>query len=244
MCTLIVNILTRYQFSLRGVGYGEIFKKYSNVRFYGHLFLYNKVKGEIMENNMELENKNDKTKREISSYKNFLFIDFETTGLNVSKDKIIMFSYILTNNKMQIERQDDIFINTDNSGISQEISLLTKISQKDVLGGKNSEFLINLLKSIINKDTLIVSYNLSFSMSFLSAFLEKNNAVDILTNVNGLDLLEVFLENKKDVKSHSLKSAIISFRLDVEYNEFNFCSVCLELFKRMRCECDLTLFVK
>ena len=145
---------------------------------------------------------------------------------------------------MKIERQDDIFINTDGKGISQEISSLTKISQKDVLGGKNSEFLTNLLKSIINKDTLIVSYNLSFSMSFLSAFLEKNNAVDILTNVNGLDLLEIFLVNKKDAKSHSLKSAIISYRLDVEYNEFNFCSVCFELFKRMRCECDLTLFVK
>lgn len=191
-----------------------------------------------------LDYNNSNAEKTINSYQKYSFFDIETSGLDADKNDIIKFYYVLTDNKMNIEKQEEFFINTGNTIISKEISTITGITQKDIDEGKDSEFLVDLLKDLINKETLMVSYNMPFTMSFLTIFLHKNEALEILTDVDYLDLLEVFKENEKGIKKYRIKNAVEFYKLNIEPDGTNDLAIYYELFKKMNERYKLNDFIK
>lgn len=184
----------------------------------------------------------DKVKK-IDEFKNYLFIDIETNGLNEDRDEILKFSYVLADDKLKIKNREEFFINTNNTIIKDAVSSITGITQQDIQQGKDSQFLTELLKKIVNSDTLVMSYNLDFTMGFIKNFLKTNNVFYILDDVHYLDILYVF-KSSENFKHYRLKDAIKFYDIKENFNETNDTEICYELFKKMIKMYDLSLFIR
>ena len=157
--------------------------------------------------NCYVVDKNKEIAKSINEFKNYLFVEVETNGLDIDKDEIIKFSYVVVDNKLKIKKKEEFFVNTGNTIISKEVSTITGILQQDIEQGKDSKYLVDLLKTIINSNTLVMSYNLDFTIGFISSFLEKNNNNYILDNVSYLDILNVF-RSSENLKRYRIKDAV------------------------------------
>lgn len=199
---------------------------------------------DIIDTKVSLDFGDCKINKDVNNYKKYLFFEIETTGLYVEKDKIIKFYYLLTDREMNIEKQEEFFINTGDAVITEEVSEIVGISQNDIDNGKSGEFLADLLRDILNKDTLAMSYNLRFTKTFLIAFLRENGLLDILNNVDCLDIFEVFKTNEKDIARRTINDAAEFYKIGVKCDGQNEPLVYCELFKKMKILYNLSLFIR
>lgn len=177
-------------------------------------------------------------------FKNVLFFDVETTGLNVFDDEIIKFSYVQADKNFNIKKSGNIFVNSCDIVVPQEVTKLTGITQRDVDGGINSNEFYLLLKELINEKTLIVSYNLNFSMSFILDFLFTRIKPEVIKNVYYLDLLDIFMKNGPQIKSFKLLNAVKFYNLEKKEFIDNIAHVYFNLFDEMKKRYELDLFYK
>ena len=186
---------------------------------------------------------NEINKNEIQ-INNYLFLDIETTGLDCDLDDIIKIYYVLADKELNIIEQNEYFINTGNTIIPEYVTEITGITQKDVDNGENMNFLFSLLKNIIKKDTLIISYNAKFTLSFIATFLAQNYTLDVFCDMKYLDLLDVFMSNEKGLNRYRIIDAINFYGIDEEKCKQNDLLAYYELFKKMQNKYDLNTFIR
>lgn len=150
-------------------------------------------------------------------YDKILIFDFETTGLTPIKDKIIEVGAVLLKmspSGYQVEKSLDLLIKQDQK-ITPFITNLTGITnemlEKD---GVSEEYAFNELNHMIDDDTLLVAYNLSFDIGFLlklyQTYVNRNHAIsnDIL------DCMAVYKDRYE--YPHKLMDAVSKFELTNE----------------------------
>lgn len=148
------------------------------------------------------------------NYKKILVFDFETTGLMPKVDKVIEVGAVL------LEKIGDTYeiIETLEYLVKQQkpitpfISNLTGITNEMLeADGVEEEFAFRQLDGLIDKDTLLVAYNLAFDIGFLSALYKTYVAHNHLIENDILDCMAVY----KDLYSypHKLESAVAKFEM-------------------------------
>lgn len=147
-------------------------------------------------------------------YKRILVFDFETTGLEPKRDKVIEIGAILlekVGDTYEITEQLDYLIK-QNQPITDFISNLTGITN-DMLekDGVEEEFAFRQLDNLIDSNTLLVAYNLGFDIGFLSALYKTYVKYDYLIQNDILDCMAVYKDRYPF--PHKLESAVSRFGL-------------------------------
>lgn len=147
-------------------------------------------------------------------YKKILVFDFETTGLTPKRDKVIEVGAVL------LEKIDDTYeiVQEINYLIKQQtpitdfISNLTGITNEMLeRDGVEEEYAFRQLDNLIDEDTLLVAYNLSFDIGFLSALYKTYVAHNFLIQNDILDCMAVYKDRYP--YPHKLESAVSRFEL-------------------------------
>lgn len=142
-------------------------------------------------------------------YERILVFDFETTGLKPKVDKIIEVGAILLekrNDGYEIIEEIDYLIK-QKQPITDFISNLTGITNQMLeQEGVEEEFAFRKLDSLIDKNTLLVAYNLAFDIGFLSALYKTYVAHNYLIENDILDCMAVYKDRYK--YPHKLESAV------------------------------------
>lgn len=143
----------------------------------------------------------------------YVCLDLETTGLSVKYDKIIEFGAVKINNNFidKISDKIDILINPKIQ-LTENIQKLTHITN-DMLKDKPTflEIWPEIEKFI--GDSVIVTHNAVFDISFLNSELEKNKLKPIKNPV--IDTLSLSRYFFKDVKLHNLNALSKRLGLDI-----------------------------
>lgn len=151
--------------------------------------------------------------------KDILVFDFETTGLSATNDEIIEIGairYTLVNGKYQIvsELQEILKTNVEISEKITEITGITKEMQNEL--GISQEEGFKKLNALIDKDTLLIAYNIQFDLGFLTTFYQKHYDKNYMINNDLLDIMAVY----KDRNAWGA-SVIEGWRLDSAVKKYN-----------------------
>ncbi|MFZ4827850.1 MAG: exonuclease domain-containing protein [Phototrophicaceae bacterium] len=134
-------------------------------------------------------------------------IDLETTGFDPIQDKIIEIGAVITQDGKTI-REFQTLINP-NMPIPEVVSLLTGITQDDVVNAPYISEVIQQLKDFVG-DRPIIGHNVGFDLSFL-------NTLDLFKNHTALDTYEiasVLLPKATRYNLHHLTTQIVGFTLE------------------------------
>lgn len=147
-------------------------------------------------------------------YKKILVFDFETTGLTPKRDKVIEVGAILLekiDDTYEIVQEIDYLIKQQ-TPITDFISNLTGITNEMLeRDGVEEEYAFRQLDNLIDEDTLLVAYNLSFDIGFLSALYKTYVAHNFLIQNDILDCMAVYKDRYP--YPHKLESAVSRFEL-------------------------------
>ena len=152
----------------------------------------------------------------IMDYKNLLFLDVETTGLDAKEDRVIELGiYNLVNNGKKFEANIELnFLIKYNGVLTDFIKNLTNITDEMLAseGIEESKVAETLLK-LIHKDTLLIAFNTQFDASFISELIRRNvedKSFRIMCDM--FDVMAVY----KDwyAYPHKLVSAIETLKVD------------------------------
>src|SRR5690554_212840 len=147
-------------------------------------------------------------------YKKILVFDFETTGLTPKRDKVIEVGAVLLEkigDTYEIVQEIDYLIKQQ-TPITDFISNLTGITNEMLArDGVEEEYAFRQLDNLIDEDTLLVAYNLSFDIGFLSALYKTYVAHNFLIQNDILDCMAVYKDRYP--YPHKLESAVSRFGL-------------------------------
>ncbi|MCL2522115.1 MAG: 3'-5' exonuclease [Erysipelotrichales bacterium] len=152
-----------------------------------------------------------------SKYKRLLVVDFETTGLDYRKDKIIEVGALCLNYKEDLKR----FIPETEYGELISISFplpeiiinLTGITDQMLEEkGQPEEEMYQFFKETLTEDTLMIAYNLQFDLSFLITLMTKYDK-DFVFACDILDIMAVYKD--RYIYPHKLESAIQTFSIGI-----------------------------
>lgn len=147
-------------------------------------------------------------------YKKILVFDFETTGLTPKRDKVIEVGAVLLekiDDTYEIVQEIDYLIKQQ-TPITDFISNLTGITNEMLeRDGVEEEYAFRQLDNLIDEDTLLVAYNLSFDIGFLSALYKTYVAHNFLIQNDILDCMAVYKDRYP--YPHKLESAVSRFEL-------------------------------
>src|SRR5690606_13018440 len=150
-------------------------------------------------------------------YQSILIFDFETTGLSPIKDNVIEVGAVkLTRVGETYEVTDtlDLLIK-QNEPISDFITNLTGITnvmlQKE---GLPEEIAFQMLNNLIDKNTLLVAYNLAFDIGFLLKLFQKYVSRNYMIENDILDCMAVYKD--RYAYPHKLMNAVEQFGLTNE----------------------------
>lgn len=106
--------------------------------------------------------------------KNVLFVNIETTGLDYRKDEITELNLALVQFSLEGEFYKVLYKSTEyqepKNEIPEEVTLLTKHTKESLRGqGINKE----ILKNILDKTDMVVSWNSSFDRMFLESLVPE-----------------------------------------------------------------------
>lgn len=149
------------------------------------------------------------------NYKKIIFFDVETTGLQLSDDDIIEYSFVSYERKEdQIIKSDvlEILIKyNDQPYLSETIKKLTSITDNDIKEkGVSPEEARELLYQFLlnNKEHLFIAYNTQFDLMFIKKFLSTglNNVINDLAFIDLLYVVQQlrFYVELKDFKLGTL----------------------------------------
>ena len=173
--------------------------------------------------------------------KKMLFVDIETTGLNEEIDKIIKFSYVLVNNKTEVVDSKSLCIKQGLTLLRGRVLSYLGIDKQEIKEGcKVSEF-CDILKSLLDNNILIVSYNVSFLKKFLERFLAKHKMEQCVEKIEYLDLLTVVRTENPTIKNCRLQKILSLFEIPEEECVPN---LYLQLFNVCNQKYDLSYYVE
>lgn len=190
------------------------------------------IKSNITSNNISFE-----------KYNNILILDLLTTEASFKTGKIIKFGYALLNKNLDIVLNGEFYVKQRNLEISENFKIKNRININEIEFGQDENFVYDLLKRLVNPNTLLVSFNVYSVKKFLSSFLSNYNEQHLIQNLDTLDLLSVFKDNNKNKKNYSLKEAIKFYNIDCEYYKSNVMEYYL-LLKEMIKFNNISLYVK
>ena len=157
-----------------------------------------------------------------------VFFDLETTGLN-KDDEVIEIGAIKVVDAEIVGTFSTLV--KPSKPLPRFITNLTGITQEDVNGAQDSNYIKKTFKSFI-EDAILVAHNASFDKSFLEKFLGEpvQNSV--------IDTLELARLTFPEFPSHSLESLVSTLNIKKEksHRAFNDAMMLYELFKKISLE--------
>ncbi|AQQ53960.1 3'-5' exonuclease [Planococcus lenghuensis] len=148
------------------------------------------------------KNRQQKYSLSMEVVKNYVVLDFETTGLSAWKDKIIQIGAVKYENH---RRTDTFYLLVDpQCHISRTITSITGIRNEDVAGAPVIEEVIDDLIAFIG-DYPIVAHNAPFDMGFLYA-LDSIASIPAYTVIDTVRLAKQTLRNIPDYKLTTLSA--------------------------------------
>lgn len=144
-------------------GFSDASRYHNAKRTAGALHRISQVNGQIKKTSAQ----DDRNER--NAKPDCVFLDIETTGLNVDRDQIIEIG-VIRESKSQVSEMHKL-IKTDIS-IPDTIHKLTGISGEMLKSGETLKDSMYAFRSFI-KDAVLIGYNISFDIKFLNKALEK-----------------------------------------------------------------------
>ncbi len=132
----------------------------------------------------------------------FIVFDIETTGFNLERDRIIQIAAV----KVQDMQLKDSFNSLVNPGIdiSDEITDLTGISNKEIQKAESEEKVINDFIKFCGENPVLVAHNASFDISFIEEILKRYNMKFKYNYLDTLTLSRVLIPNKQSYRLDKL----------------------------------------
>lgn len=140
----------------------------------------------------------------LSVYDSILFVDTETTGFNSETDHVTEFAAIKVTHAGQESYRTFVRL-PDGVSIPENLVAMTGITDEMCSTGITAEELRNQLMALLDKKTLIVTYNAQFDASFLTRLVGTALPVDYL------DALTVYRDRAE--APHKLCNAIDHYRV-------------------------------
>lgn len=148
-------------------------------------------------------------------HEEILVFDFETTGLSATNDQILEIGaakYKKVNGDFQLVDELSLILNTDNP-ISEKITEITGITpQMQEKHGVSQNEGFNRLDSLINKDTLLIAYNIQFDLGFLLNFYYNNYDKNFKLENDILDIMAIYKDRHKF--PHRLESGVSKYQIN------------------------------
>jgi len=180
----------------------------------------------------------------INDYKNLVFFDLETTGLNANHEAIIEFGAVKLsqeNGAFYPVSEYNHIVHTE-IPVSDTITNITNITQAMVDQGVNDYKIYEIIKDLFNKDTLVIAYNIQFDISFVVSLMKKYDT-SYRVDYDLLDMLSVY----KDYYPypHRLENAIETLQVPFEntHRALDDVLATVEVFKIMHAKEDLSPFI-
>ena len=182
-------------------------------------FLNNLIKKSDLDNDIQKENNNIKKDNinnidfELEKYptfKNYIVLDFETTGLSCDKDKIIEIGAIKVKNNIIVDKFETLI--NPNISISPYISNIVNITNDMVCDKPHIE---DIFKDFVYflEDFNLVIHNAKFDMSFLIA---NGNRLGFNIKNKAFDTIRATKELYPDFKKYNLASLCKHFNIKNE----------------------------
>ena len=146
-------------------------------------------------------------KRKNDFVKDYIVIDFETTGFNCYNDEIIEIGAIKYRNFVEVDRFEQII--KPKTIVSPYILELTGITQLEINESPDIESVIHNFLVFIG-DLPLVAHNSSFDMRFLMYSLIKTKTdFTEFTSIDTLTLSRRYIDETKNHKLKTLKNFMI-----------------------------------
>lgn len=144
---------------------------------------------------------------------NFVFLDIETTGLNLIKNEIIEIGCVIATPKLKIIEEFEIKIIPEHIEDADPTSL--KVNHYDPLDWKGAISLKDAMKIISKKtkDCIMVGQNVAFDSAFLEYAFLKTGIANTM-HYHRLDTISIAwakLSKNKKVKNFSLRELCLYF---------------------------------
>ncbi len=110
----------------------------------------------------------------LSSDYQYIFLDFETTGLSFLRDDVIQVGLIVCNAKLEIQSYFRSYINPwyEVDKLKTIVSYTTWISPEQIMSGMSMEHFKEKMISIIPKNSIFVWHNIWFDLKFLKKYIK------------------------------------------------------------------------
>jgi len=157
-------------------------------------------------------------------FPDFVVIDVETTGLSESSDKVIQVAAVRYINHKMFER----FVSYVNPGrpIPAEASRVNGITDKKVRMAPGFKSIQNQFFSFIELAPLVVGYNVSFDLKFLSA----ESGIDLFTAWDHMDVLPLAREALPMLPNYKLATVSQHIGFDTNFHDaLSDCRACGEV---------------
>ena len=166
-----------------------------------------------------------------------VFVDIETTGLNVIEHEIIEVGCVIVDNKLKIIEEFELKIKPKNIENADRISL--KINHYNERDWNDAYELKDALKifSKKTKDCIMVGQNIAFDSSFIEYALQKNNVKNTL-HYHRLDTISIAwakLNNNINFTHFSLREMCKYFNIENEnpHSALSDAKATYKLYKRL-----------
>lgn len=163
------------------------------------------------------DTKYDLLKNILNDFDSIIIFDLETSGLDSIRNSIIELAAIkveLANNHVNISKTlNEMILLPAGEKLSPKIEELTGITNEELnLKGRSSVTVCEDFVDFVGPDKpLMISYNAQFDMSFLLAFLRKNQHEDVYDRAHTIDALTVYRDRRS--YPHKLCNAIEAYNL-------------------------------
>lgn len=151
--------------------------------------------------------RNLKGKSLIDFPSDYVVVDIETTGLDVSYDKIIEISAVRYKENIQVDKFSELV----KARVDEFITDLTGITNDMLKNAREVEEVLSSLKNFITPNDIIVAHNANFDINFLYDNFQK---INVNFSNDFIDTLRIARLLKTDMKSHRLKDLCKIYRID------------------------------
>lgn len=149
----------------------------------------------------------------LNNYNKILVFDFETTGLYPTSDQIIEIGAMLIDRENHTTKELSLLVQADKK-LPEIITNITGITDEMLLrDGKDQEVAFRELFNLMDDQTLLVAYNISFDLSFLLQYIKKYENPFFQFKNPILDVMALY----KDRQSypHKLDAAVKTYQVEI-----------------------------
>lgn len=147
---------------------------------------------------------------------NLVFVDIETTGLDVTKHEIIQIGAVITTPKLKVIEKFELKIKPEHIEDADHTALkINHYNKKDWQDASSLEEAIQIFSKKA-KDCIMVGQNVSFDFSFLQYVFAKNKIKNSM-HYHKLDTISIAwakLNKKKNITHFSLREMCLYFGIE------------------------------